>query len=120
MIGNEPQWSRTRTRLIDPQLRQAEWRLDDKSQVRFEIPVDGYDAEPRARVVWELRLCYNARNVIVQAICAYGKTPKKGFIMTPDQVEAKVIELLGSPNNCKLPPVAQSCSVFKARSRPRR
>ncbi len=36
----------TRIRLIDPQLRQAGWRLDDKTQVRFEIPVDGYDAEP--------------------------------------------------------------------------
>jgi type I site-specific restriction endonuclease len=36
----------TRIRLIDPQLRQAEWRLDDKTQVRREIPVDGYDAEP--------------------------------------------------------------------------
>src|SRR5216684_5406486 len=36
----------TRIRLIDPQLRQVEWRLDDKTQVRFEIPVDGYDAEP--------------------------------------------------------------------------
>jgi type I restriction enzyme, R subunit len=36
----------TRIRLIDPQLRQADWRLDDKTQVRFEIPVDGYDAEP--------------------------------------------------------------------------
>src|SRR5437762_3996411 len=36
----------TRTRLIDPQLRHADWRLEDKTQVRFEIPVDGYDAEP--------------------------------------------------------------------------
>src|SRR6266550_1316135 len=36
----------TRIRLIDPQLRRAEWRLDDKTQVRREIPVDGYDAEP--------------------------------------------------------------------------
>src|SRR2546425_12529140 len=36
----------TRIRLIDPQLRQAEWRLDDRTQVRLEIPVDGYDAEP--------------------------------------------------------------------------
>ena len=36
----------TRIRLIDPQLRQAEWRLDDRTQVRREIPVDGYDAEP--------------------------------------------------------------------------
>jgi hypothetical protein len=36
----------TRIRLIDPQLRQAGWHLDDKTQVRREIPVDGYDAEP--------------------------------------------------------------------------
>jgi type I restriction enzyme, R subunit len=38
--------SATRSLLIDPQLRAAGWRLDDRSQVRFEIPVDGYDAEP--------------------------------------------------------------------------
>jgi type I restriction enzyme R subunit len=36
----------TRTRLIDPELRRAGWRLDDRSRVRFEVPVDGYDAEP--------------------------------------------------------------------------
>lgn len=36
----------TRSLLIDPQLRAAGWRLDDRSQVRFEIPVAGYDAEP--------------------------------------------------------------------------
>lgn len=36
----------TRRHLIDPQLRAASWRLDDRSQVRFEIPVNGYDAEP--------------------------------------------------------------------------
>jgi len=36
----------TRRNLIDPQLRDAGWRLDDRTEVRFEIPVDGYDAEP--------------------------------------------------------------------------
>src|SRR5438270_8929743 len=36
----------TRIRLIDPQLRRAGWRFDDRTQVRREIPVDGYDAEP--------------------------------------------------------------------------
>lgn len=36
----------TRARLIDPQLGRAGWRLDDHTQVRREIPVDGYDAEP--------------------------------------------------------------------------
>src|SRR5207245_9138671 len=36
----------TRALLIDPQLRGAGWPLDDHSRVGFEIPVDGYDAEP--------------------------------------------------------------------------
>jgi type I restriction enzyme R subunit len=38
--------SKTRSTLIDPALRAAGWRLNDRSQVQFEIPVDGYDAEP--------------------------------------------------------------------------
>jgi type I restriction enzyme R subunit len=38
--------ARTRLTLIDPALGKAGWRLDDRTQVRFEIPVDGYDAEP--------------------------------------------------------------------------
>ncbi len=32
--------------LIDPALRGAGWNLEDWTQVGFEIPVDGYDAEP--------------------------------------------------------------------------
>lgn len=32
--------------LIDPALVRAGWNLDDRTQVRFEVPVDGYDAEP--------------------------------------------------------------------------
>lgn len=38
--------SQTRAFLINPQLVAAGWKLDDRSLVRFEIPVDGYDAEP--------------------------------------------------------------------------
>jgi type I restriction enzyme R subunit len=38
--------SKTRSTLIDPALRAAGWRLNDRTQVQFEIPVDGYDAEP--------------------------------------------------------------------------
>jgi type I restriction enzyme R subunit len=38
--------SQTRSLLINPQLVAADWKLDDRSLVRFEIPVDGYDAEP--------------------------------------------------------------------------
>ena len=32
--------------LIDPALRGAGWNLEDRTQVGFEIPVDGYDAAP--------------------------------------------------------------------------
>lgn len=32
--------------LIDPGLKAAGWSLDDRTQVGFEVPVDGYDAEP--------------------------------------------------------------------------
>lgn len=32
--------------LIDPALRDAGWKLEDRTQVGFEVPVDGYDAEP--------------------------------------------------------------------------
>ncbi|HEY1379754.1 MAG TPA: hypothetical protein VGF55_23330 [Gemmataceae bacterium] len=38
--------SATRATLIDPQLAAAAWRLNDRTQARREIPVDGYDAEP--------------------------------------------------------------------------
>jgi type I restriction enzyme R subunit len=38
--------ARTRALHIDPQLRAADWRLNDRTQVQFEVPVDGYDAEP--------------------------------------------------------------------------
>ena len=38
--------SQTRSQLIDPQLRAADWRIDDRTKVRFEVPVDGYDPTP--------------------------------------------------------------------------
>lgn len=43
MTLNEAQ---TRVQRIDPQLRAADWKLNDRTQVRLEVPVDGYDAEP--------------------------------------------------------------------------
>jgi type I restriction enzyme R subunit len=36
----------TRALLIDPQLRAAGWPVSDRSLVKLEVPVDGYDAEP--------------------------------------------------------------------------
>lgn len=38
--------ARTRALHIDPQLRAAGWNLNDRTQVRLEVPVDGYNAEP--------------------------------------------------------------------------
>jgi type I restriction enzyme R subunit len=43
MTLNEGQ---TRVLHIDPQLWAADWKLNDRTQVRLEVPVDGYDAEP--------------------------------------------------------------------------
>ena len=43
MLPNE---ARTRKERIDPALVKAGWSLTDATQVGFEIPVDGYDAEP--------------------------------------------------------------------------
>ena len=43
MTFNEAQ---TRDLQIDPQLRAAAWKLNDRTRVRLEVPVDGYDAEP--------------------------------------------------------------------------
>src|SRR5437016_4217861 len=42
-LGNEAQ---PRVLHIDPQLRAAAWKLNDRTRVRLEVPVDGYDAEP--------------------------------------------------------------------------
>jgi hypothetical protein len=38
--------AQTRAVQIDPQLRAADWKINDRTQVRLEVPVDGYDAEP--------------------------------------------------------------------------
>ena len=35
-----------RAKLIDPQLTAAGWNLGDRTQVRLEVPVAGYDPEP--------------------------------------------------------------------------
>lgn len=36
----------TRYNLIDPQIKKAGWNLADRTQIGFEIPVEGYDASP--------------------------------------------------------------------------
>ncbi len=38
--------SQTRSLLINPQLVAAGWKLHDRTQVRFEVPVEGYDPAP--------------------------------------------------------------------------
>jgi type I restriction enzyme R subunit len=38
--------ARTRALQIDPKLRHAGWNLNDRTRVRLEVPVDGYNAEP--------------------------------------------------------------------------
>jgi type I restriction enzyme, R subunit len=38
--------AQTRAALINPQLAAAGWKLSDRTQVRFEVPVKGYDPTP--------------------------------------------------------------------------
>jgi type I restriction enzyme, R subunit len=38
--------AKTRPLLIDPQLEKAGWNLSDRSQIQFEVPVQGYDPTP--------------------------------------------------------------------------
>jgi type I restriction enzyme R subunit len=38
--------AQTRAVLINPQLVAAQWKLSDRTQVRFEVPVTGYDPTP--------------------------------------------------------------------------
>jgi type I restriction enzyme R subunit len=38
--------AQTRAALINPQLAAAGWKLSDRTQVGFEVPVEGYDATP--------------------------------------------------------------------------
>lgn len=38
--------ARARLRHIHPELTRAGWDLTDRSRLRREVPVDGYDAEP--------------------------------------------------------------------------
>jgi type I site-specific restriction endonuclease len=38
--------ARTRASLINPQLEKAGWNLSDRSQIQFEVPVQGYDPTP--------------------------------------------------------------------------
>ena len=40
--------AQTRYSLIDPQLEKAGWNLSDRTQVKLEIPVDGYDGSAGA------------------------------------------------------------------------
>jgi type I restriction enzyme, R subunit len=41
-----PSEATTRAQHIDPELTRAGWNLADRTQVRLEVPVDGYDATP--------------------------------------------------------------------------
>jgi type I site-specific restriction endonuclease len=38
--------AQTRAQLINPQLERADWDLSDRTRVRFEVPVAGYDPAP--------------------------------------------------------------------------
>jgi type I restriction enzyme R subunit len=45
-LNEGPNEATTRATRIDPELMRRGWNLTDRTQVRLEVPVDGYDAEP--------------------------------------------------------------------------
>ena len=40
----------TRYNLIDPAIKKAGWNLSDRTQIWFEVPVQGYDASPQSGI----------------------------------------------------------------------
>jgi type I site-specific restriction endonuclease len=48
--------AKTRALHIDPQLRAADWTLNHRTQVRLEVPVDGWLERPEVRQVRKLTL----------------------------------------------------------------
>jgi type I restriction enzyme, R subunit len=97
--------AQTRLRLIDPQLRHAEWRLDDRTQVRFEIPVDGYDAEPSPasiRKAYGLKvdnfLAFVRHVLALEALPGYGQVVRRAFerFIAAHQFNADQIRFLRS------------------------
>jgi type I site-specific restriction endonuclease len=93
--------ARTRAALINPQLEKAGWNLSDRSQIQFEVPVQGYDPTPWngftdfclyhpdgsvLAVIEAKRTARNAREgeeqlrQYVREIAAKQKTPPFGFM----------------------------------------
>ena len=65
--------SQTRYNLIDPQLAKAGWNLADRTQVWFEVPVDGYDASPQSGIT---DYCLYRTNGEVLAVIEAKKTAR--------------------------------------------
>ena len=93
--------AKTRASLINPQLEEAGWNLSDRSQIQFEVPVQGYDPTPWngftdfclyhpdgtvLAVIEAKRTARNAREgeeqlrQYVKEIAAKQKTPPFGFM----------------------------------------
>lgn len=93
--------AKTRASLINPQLEKADWNLSDRSQVQFEVPVQGYDPTPWngftdfclyhpdgtvLAVIEAKRTARNAREgeeqlrQYIKEIAAKQKTPPFGFM----------------------------------------
>ncbi len=63
----------TRYNLIDPMLAKAGWNLADRTQVWFEVPVDGYDASPQSGIT---DYCLYRANGEVLAVIEAKKTKR--------------------------------------------
>ena len=86
--------AKTRALLINPILVAAGWKLHDRSLVRFEIPVDGYDAEPWNGVT-DYCLYDHAGNVlaVVEARLKPELQPADAARAAREKAEAELAEL---------------------------
>jgi type I restriction enzyme R subunit len=76
--------AQTRATLINPQLAAANWKLSDRSQVRFEVPVRGYDPSPSPQVRGSSSPAYGTPSPGITDVCLYEPS---GFVLSV--VEAK-------------------------------
>lgn len=81
--------AQTRYNLIDPSLIKAGWNLSDRTQIWFEVPVQGYDASPQSGIT---DYCLYRTNGEVLAVIEAKKT-KRDARVGKEQVFQYVTEI---------------------------
>jgi len=81
--------SQTRALLINPLLADADWKLSDRTQVGFEIPVAGYDPQPWNGITDYCLYCPSGPVLSVVEAKRTSRSPREG----EEQLRQYVTEL---------------------------